>query len=261
MENRKKVEIEYYDKEAKKWLKNKSETKREGDFEEFPPFLLESYKFLRQFLKNKCEGKKILDYGCGNGIHSVWLAEYGGKVIGIDLSKQSLQIAKERAKIKRVNNKTEFLAMDCEDLKFPDNYFDIIFDGGTFSSLDLNKSLPELTQVLKPDGFLIGIETLGHNPLTNLKRKINKLTGKRTKWAAEHIFKMKDLKQAENYFEKIETHFFHLVSWVAFPFLNLPGGKILLKLFEKIDHFLLFIFPFLQSYSFKIVFIFSEPRK
>lgn len=260
MEERKQKEIEYYDKGAKKWLENESETKKEGDFEEFPPFLLESYRFLRQFLKNKCEGKKILDYGCGNGIHSAWLAEYGGEVVGIDLSKKTLQIAKERAKIKRVNNKTEFLVMDCEDLKFPDNYFDIVFDGGTFSSLNLNRVFPEMTRVLKPDGFLIGIETLGHNPLTNLKRKINKLTGKRTRWAAEHIFKMKDLKQAENYFEKIETHFFHLTSWITFPFLNLPGGKILLKLFEKIDDFLLFIFPFLRRYSFKILFIFSQPK-
>jgi len=113
---------------------------------------------------------------------------------------------------------------------------------------------------LKPEGFLIGIETLGHNPLTNLKRNFNKERGKRTKWATSHIFKIKDLRLAEEYFDKIETHFFHLVSWIAFPFLNLTGGKILLNLLEKIDYFLIFLFPFLKRYSFKIVFIFSEPR-
>ncbi|MDD2696910.1 MAG: hypothetical protein PHE52_02000, partial [Candidatus Pacebacteria bacterium] len=112
----------------------------------------------------------------------------------------------------------------------------------------------------KPDGVLIGIETFGHNPLTNLKRKINKLIGKRTGWAAEHILRMEDLERAKSYFNKIEVHFFHLISWLAFPFLNLPGGKLLLKLLEFIDKILLRL-PFLRKYAFKVVFVFSQPNK
>lgn len=258
MELRKQKEIEYYDREAEQ---NLGEIKEAGSRAGFTPFFLASYRFLRDFLKHKCKGKKILDYGSGTGIHSVWLADFGGKVVGIDLSEESLQIAKERIKDRKIENKIEFLSMDCEELKFSDDSFDIIFDGGVFSSLDLNRVLPEVSRVLKPTGFLIGIETLGHNPLTNFKRKINRLTGKRTEWATEHIFKIEDLKRAKKYFREIETHFFHLISWIAFPFLNLPGGKILLKLLEKIDSFLLFIFPFLKRYSFKIVFIFSQPKK
>ena len=146
--------------------------------------------------------------------------------------------------------------MDCESLKFPDNSFDIIFDGGTFSSLDLSKVFSELVRVLKPNGFLIGIETFGHNPFTNLKRKLNKISGKRTEWAASHIFQMKDLQEAKKYFNKIETKFFHLISWIAFPFLNLPGGKFLLKILEFFDKFL-FKLPFLEKYAFKVVFVFS----
>ncbi len=106
----------------------------------------------------------------------------------------------------------------------------------------------------------MGIETFGHNPFTNLKRKINKLIGKRTGWAAEHIFQMEDLKKAKNYFNKIEVHYFHLISWLAFPFLNLPGGKLLLKSLEFIGKILLGL-PFLRKYAFKVVFIFSEPKK
>ena len=146
-------------------------------------------------------------------------------------------------------------------MDFPDNSFDIIFDGGTFSSLDLSKAFPELSRVLKPNGFLIGIETLGHNPFTNFKRLLNKITGRRTVWAAEHIFKMEDLKKVKGYFNEIETHYFHLISWAFFPCLRLPGGRFILKLLEKIDKFLLFIFPFFKKYCFKIVFVFSEPRK
>ncbi len=255
MEIRKQKEIEHYDKKARQWLSNKK-----GDFEGFQPFLLGSYNFLANFLKNKCQGKEILDYGCGNGIHSIRLAQSGAKVTGIDLSEPFLKIAKERAEKLGVADRTKFLLMDCENLKFPYNSFDIVFDGGTFSSLDLEKAFLEITRALKPNGFLVGIETLGHNPFTNLKRKINKLTGKRTNWAVGHIFTMNDVELAKKYFERSELYFFHLFSWIAFPLLSLPIGKILLKFLEKCDK-ILFSLPFLKKYAFKIVFVFSSPKK
>jgi len=258
MDIRKQKEIEYYDKNAENWLKTNK--KEKGDFEGFNCFLLKSYGFLYNFLKDKCRNKEILDYGCGNGVHSVWLSKCGGKITAIDLSEKSLEIAKEKAKRERIENKIEFLKMDCETMTFENNAFDIIFDGGTFSSLDLKKALPELARVLKSDGFLVGIETFGHNPLTNLKRKFNKITGRRTEWAAEHILKTKDLEIAKNYFNKIEIRYFHLISWISFPFLKLPGGKLILKLLESIDR-ILFCFRFLRKYAFKVVFIFSQPRK
>lgn len=261
MKTRKQKEIKYYDKRAKEWLRNKFKKEKNSGSKEFSPFVLNSYEFLKSFLKNKCSGKRILDYGCGDGINSTWLAEYGGEIIGIDLSKESLQIAKRRAEKEKMEERVKFLPMDCENLELPDNYFDIVFNGGTFSSLDIDKALPEVSRVLKPKGFLIGIETLGHNPFTNFKRKINEITGKRTKWAVNHIFKIDDLKKTERYFDKTETYFFHLISWLAFPFLNFPGGKVLLKILEKLDKCLLYIFPFFKKYSFKIIFIFSLPHR
>ncbi|MDO8435966.1 MAG: methyltransferase domain-containing protein [bacterium] len=261
VDQRKKTEIEYYDKRAKDWKGDLTAKKKQGDFEGFSPIDLSSYQFCYELLKKNCKGKKVLDYGCGNGVHSVvpiiWGAE---KVIGIDLSEASLRIAREKIQKEGLGDKVEFMAMDCEKLAFPDNSFDIIFDGGTFSSLDLNLALPELARVLKPDGLLLGIETFGHNPITNLKRKINKISGKRTGWAAEHILRMENLKKAKDYFNNIEVYYFHLISWLAFPFLGLPGSKILLKTLEGLDRFFLTI-PFLRKYSFKVVFVFSWPRK
>jgi len=260
MENRKEEEIKYYDERAKKWIEEMADESWQTDFEGFEPNLLSSFSFCYQWLAKNCPGKKVLDYGCGNGVHSIFPAKQGAKVVGVDLSETSLKIAKERAKKEGVEDMTEFLLMDCENLNFPDNSFDIIFDGGTFSSLDLKKALPELVRVLKPDGTLIGIETFGHNPFTNFKRMINKKTGKRTGWAVNHIVQIKDLKEAENYFNKTEIRFFHLISWIIFPFLKFPGFSSLLRLIERGDRILLKP-SFFKKYAFKVVFIFSQPKK
>ncbi len=254
MEERKKKEIEYYDNQAEKEIE---EGEFKGDFEGFDPTILSSYSFCYQLLEKHCKDKTILDYGCGNGVHSIFLAKLGKKVIGIDLSQKAISLAKKKIKINNLEEKTDFLVMDCESLGFPDNHFDVIFDGGTFSSLDLEKALPELSRVLKEDGLLVGIETLGHNPLTNLKRKVNKKVGKRTEWAVEHIVKMEDFKKANNYFEKVENHYFHLMSWIVFPFLRFPGFIYLLRFLEGIEKILLKA-SFLKKYAFKTVFIFSK---
>lgn len=258
MEQRKQKEIEYYDKEAGET--SLDEKKEAGSGHSFDLFLLTSYQFLRKLVLKKAKDKKILDYGCGTGVHLNWLAEIGEKVIGIDLSEKSLEIAKKRYEIQDTKYNIQFLKMDCEKLEFPDNSFDIIFDGGTFSSLDLNRVYFEISRVLKLNGYLIGIETFGHNPLTNLKRKINEIRGRRTSWASGHILKNKDLREAKKYFNKVEVYYFHLISWLAFPFLNLPGGKAFLKLLEFIDKILLRL-TFLRKYAFKVVFVFSGPNK
>lgn len=252
IEERKKIEAEYYDQRVKS---------RRGDFEGFEPQVLASFKFLYKLLPYFCRNKIVLDYGCGNGIHLPYLIKAGAKkIIAIDLSEKSLEIAREKIKKEGLGDKVEFLKMDCEKMDFPDNSFDLVFDGGTFSSLDLKRVYPELVRILKPEGFLIGIETFGHNPFTNLKRKLNKITKKRTAWATEHIFKMENIKAAKNYFGGAEVYFFHIISWLAFPFLRFPGGQIILRLMEAIDRILLLL-PFLRKYAFKVVFIFSVPRK
>ena len=258
IEQRKQEEIEYYDKATQGMAL--TEKKESGSSQSFDPFLLGSYKFLRILTEKRARNKKILDYGCGTGIHLSWLAKIGSQTTGIDLSKNSLRLAQENIKKNNLEEKASVLLMDCEKLEFQDNFFDIIFDGGTFSSLDLSIVFPEITRVLKPDGALIGIETFGHNPLTNLKRKINKLRGKRTGWAVSHILKNKDLNEVKKHFNQVEVYYFHLISCLAFPFIYLPGGKTLLKLLEFIDKILLKL-PFLKKYAFKIVFVFSEPKK
>jgi ubiquinone/menaquinone biosynthesis C-methylase UbiE len=258
MEQRKETEIKYYDKGAENILKDSDWS---GDFEGFNPLVLESFQFFYSLLQRHCKDKIVLDFGCGNGVHSIFPLEAGAqKIFGIDLSSKSLEVAKKRVQAKGFADRTEFKLADCEETGFSNDSFDVIMDGGTFSSLDIKNTYAEIVRILKPGGYLIGIETFGHNPLTNFKRKINKLIGKRTDWAEGHIFNNEYIKMAGNFFEDISVNYFHPLSWAAFPFLNLPGGKFLLSFLQRADKILL-KFPFLRKYSFKVVFIFSKPKK
>jgi len=258
MEIRKKIEIEHYDKEAEQCPQG--QVKESGSRGGLNPFDLASYIFLKNISKGRIKGKKVLDYGCGMGLNLEWISSLAKEVVGIDLSEKSLRIAQKMALDKKLEN-TELILMDCEKLEFEDNFFDVVFDGGTFSSLDIEKALPELKRVLRSDGYILGIETFGHNPFTNLKRKFNKITKKRTEWAEGHIIKEKDFKTIKEHFEDLEVHYFHLISWIVFPFMSMPRAISALRLFEKIDGLLIHVAPFLKKYSFKIVFILKNPKK
>jgi SAM-dependent methyltransferase len=135
-----------------------------------------------------------------------------------------------------------------------------VFDGGTFSSLDFEKGLAEITRVLKPNGVLVGIETFGHNPFANAKRVLNRITGKRTAWAASHIVTKREIERLQQNFEQVEVYYFHFISLFAFPFLGLPGGKFVLQLGQFLDK-LVFAIPFFRTYAFKVVFVCSKPIK
>lgn len=66
--------------------------------------------------------KTILDIGCGTGRHAIELTKRGYQVVGIDLSKEMLAKAKEKAKA--ANVEVQFLERDARDFQF-DQKFDL----------------------------------------------------------------------------------------------------------------------------------------
>ena len=99
------------------------------------------------------EGDRVLDVATGTGIVAMEaLKKIGksGKVVGIDISSGPLAIAK-----KEINNlsNVEFLEMDAEDLKFPDQSFDVVLNQfALFFFPDTQKALREIKRVLVRNG-------------------------------------------------------------------------------------------------------------
>lgn len=93
-------------------------------------------------------GMMVLDVGCGTGNFSIKLAKKGCKVVGIDISEEMLDIAREKVRQQGLN--IRFYQMDVYDLQFPDEHFDAIFSMAAFEFVrQPEKALEEMFRVAK----------------------------------------------------------------------------------------------------------------
>lgn len=108
---------------------------------------------LLEFKKYISSGDKVLDLGCGNGRLLDMLAGLEFDYLGVDMSANLLEIAKEKHR----NNK--FLKMDGKTIPAPDNYFDVVFCLAVLhhipSFASRQEFLKEICRVLKPGGKLV----------------------------------------------------------------------------------------------------------
>ena len=217
-----------------------------------------SMQYYCDWLAQRCRGKTVLDFGCGDGKYSIFLAEQGAeKVVGIDLSDISVDNCRREAAAKGLADRVEFHVMDCEALEFADNSFDIVCEAGVLHHLDLDKAVGEMARVAKEDGRVVCYEAVGHNPLFQLYRRLTPEL--RTKYETEHILKVRDVRRMERYFERVEVRFFHLLSLLGVPFRNMPGFRALLSVLEAADRALLTV-PGMRALAWMMIFEMSAKR-
>lgn len=218
-----------------------------------------SQDFFKNWLKDQCKGKRILDYGCGDAPFSFFVAEHGAAhVTGIDISDVSVENCKKIAQEKGLSDRMDFQAMDCERTTFKNDTFDIIFIAGVLHHLDQARAYKELARILKPDGAIIAYEALAHNPIINAYRLLTPHL--RTEFETHHILKVRSLRQAQEFFGSVNARFFHLAVLLAVPFRSTPFFTPFLALLEAIDSFILSL-PFIGKYGWMMVFILSKPKK
>jgi demethylmenaquinone methyltransferase/2-methoxy-6-polyprenyl-1,4-benzoquinol methylase len=102
-------------------------------------------------------GSRGLDVGCGNGSHTLLLAEAGlpaGNVTGLDLSPEQLANAREAAKESGLSKHVSFREGDMKDLPFDDDTFDWVWsmDCVGYAPIEPLPLIRELVRVVKPGG-------------------------------------------------------------------------------------------------------------
>lgn len=229
----------------------------------FWPSLRAPYEFCENWLRTRdLKDKTVLDYGCGTGVGSVFSASLGACVTGVDISPVTIEVAKTRAERSAYPERLKFQVANCEALPFPDRTFDYVLSTGTLSCLKLDTALSELSRVIKPEGFVVVIDTLGDNPILNLNRRIKCWMGQKTEWSVDHILRHSDLTRFGEFFDRVETNFFDLTTLLFTPAgYRLEGllrpGIQLARRFDQV----IFAVPFLRRFSFKTVLILSGARK
>ena len=109
-------------------------------------------------------GSRGLDAACGNGDHSICLAQSlspAGKVVGLDISADCLHQAMQSSG--GLKDKLAFVLGDLSHLPFPDHIFDWVWCADClwpgprsqgFLGMDLLPVLRELMRVVRPEGMV-----------------------------------------------------------------------------------------------------------
>lgn len=189
----------YYDEVMKNYFENKQK------------------KVIDSILKsNKFSGSSVADIACGTGSVALYFASMGYKTFGLDLSKEMLQIAKDKAD--EHNLKIKFSRQDIRNFTLP-NKVDLItcnFDSLSYilDTKEMKEVFQSVSKNLNPKGlFIFDLNTI--YGLQNMWYDLSKIVQRRGLYSvwktsydeAKHTTHLKITlfaKDRENLYKKIE---------------------------------------------------------
>lgn len=258
VDRRKQEEMDFHNRrEVDRRSLGESEFEQKYANKKWYTIVRKSRQYSDDWLAKQCPGKVALDYCCGLGGMSLQIARSGAFVHGIDISEESVRTAGELMARNGLASRAHMQVMDAECLSFPARTFDVIVCSGVLHHLDLTRAYPELARVLKPDGKILCMEAVGHNPLIRLYRKLT--PSLRTSWEADHILRRCDVLRARQHFQRVSLRFFHLFSIAAVPLRKTPLFGAALGALEVLDAVVLRL-PGLRWMAWQMVFELSGPR-
>lgn len=166
LSERDRVEIERSAAEARSALVAPVDVDRYLDPPADSPYGLE-YAF---YLLGDVRGKTVLDLGCGSGENLVPLAKRGACVIGIDISPDLIQLARQRL----ISYGLAATAREGSAYAtgLPDESVDVVFSMALLHHLDLPTVRSEIQRILRPGGLFILREPIRFSRTMNFLRRL-----------------------------------------------------------------------------------------
>ena len=109
-----------------------------------------------QLASHQGKTRNVIDLGCGTGTHSIYLAQQGFSVIGVDISPTAIMRAQKKAS--QAGVKPKFIVHDVTRLDFLKGPFEIALDVGCFHGMNAaaqQRYSLELTQLMQPGNTLL----------------------------------------------------------------------------------------------------------
>ncbi len=173
-------------------------------------------------------GKRVLEYGCGEGWVTSDLARRGGEVHAFDISPQAAENTRRRLASLDLLSQCRVEVMPAERLAFADSFFDVAVGFAIIHHLDLPKALAELHRVLKPGGVAYFAEPLATNPLIQAYRHLTP----QFRTADEAPLYLSKLPTLLSAFSAYEHREFYLTALGAIALTYVPGGQ---RLFPRVS--------------------------
>lgn len=96
-------------------------------------------------------GKRVLEIGCGMGLHTELMLKAGADVVSTDISATSIEMTEKRLALKKLRG--DVRRCDAESLPFDDATFDFVWSWGVIHhSSRTGRIVREIARVLKPTG-------------------------------------------------------------------------------------------------------------
>jgi 2-polyprenyl-3-methyl-5-hydroxy-6-metoxy-1,4-benzoquinol methylase len=131
-------------------------------------------RFNKEFrfrLLGQLMGKRLLDIGCGDGLNAVMFAKMGAHVTGLDVSSGAIQLARRRAEVNGVSERTTFICAPVENADLAPDSFDIVWGDAILHHVlaELELVLQHVARWCKPSGLILFSEPVN---LANALRRL-----------------------------------------------------------------------------------------
>ena len=121
---------------------------------------------------DRWQGQKVLEIGCGIGTDTVNFARHGATVTAVDLSPQSLDLARRRVEVYGLQNQVRFYSGSAEELTsfVPVEPYDLIYSFGVIHHTPHpGRVLQQMRSYAKPGttikiNYTLGVGMEGENP-------------------------------------------------------------------------------------------------
>ncbi len=204
------------------------------------------------------QGQCVLDVGCGNGDEGVFIAMYGAKVSGFDLSSVGIANAIKLAEANGLADHCDFQVANAMDLPYQDAQFDVVVMNAVLHHLIKYPGVQEeVSRVLKPGGVLYVADGLRDNVAYRFLRRLRNLFRRAAGPLGDVDLELDDLHAFTRGFHDVSIEQFSLFEKLKDGFGRSYDNPLRIRavyyLLNKIDDVLFALVPPVRRWSLEFV--------